>query len=91
MLNEAHGWSSGHPGKRQSRQTNNLFLGILLFQLHGGTTQRKSFLWTHQLTGKLENHRIICPEYPERYILFLMWVGCVISEELAEGDGVCSV
>lgn len=31
-------------------------------------TEGKSFLWTQQLTGKLENHRRIGPEYPEIYL-----------------------
>lgn len=93
MLNKVHGCSSGHPGKGQRGQTNDLFLGTLLFQLCGGTTQKgrassghTSFLENWKIAGELTQSAL-------RHIPFLpslMWFGC-ISGELAEGDGVSSV
>lgn len=41
VLNKAHSWRYHHPSKRQCRQADNLFLGVLLVQWDGGTTPRE--------------------------------------------------
>lgn len=67
---------------------------MLLFQLHGGTTQRGRV--SSGQTSLLENWKItgVLAQSSLRYNLLLpslMWFECVVSEDLEEGGGIPSV
>lgn len=67
---------------------------MLLFQLHGGTTQRGRV--SSGQTSLLENWKItgVLAQSSLRYNLLLpslMWFKCVVSEDLEEGGGIPSV